>query len=357
MGSFYSGKKDDSSFFNSLFASSAEVPERSNLGYIAQLLGSSTPTPPLSPLQSMLGGTRSIERDPFRFCAVPDSLGLRSSGQVSALTTLASLLGTEASRKYGAPALSVAPMPRRLPLLPARPKKVSLKDDLLQEVSKIFRSRWTTRDGNVVPASDSITLDNDAVKLDATVLYADLADSTNLVDAYVPWFPAEIYKTFLHCAGKIIRSEGGEITAYDGDRIMAVYLGSSKNTSAVRSALKINYAVQQIICTAEQMQYPKTPYQVRTKIGIDTSSLFVAKTGFRGANDLVWVGRAANYAAKMSTLDDTYRTYITPEVYNVLDPSVKDRKSLDGKPMWEPRLWTKFDNRLIYASNWRYEIS
>ena len=138
---------------------------------------------------------------------------------------------------------------------------------------------------------------------------------------------------------------------------MAVYLGGSKNTSAVRSALKINYAVQQIVCTAGRTQYPTTTFQVRHKIGIDTSSLFVAKTGVRGANDLVWVGRAANYAAKMSMLDDAYRTYITPEVYNVLDPSVKDQKSHDGSPMWEPRFWTKFDNRLIYASNWWCEIS
>jgi len=30
------------------------------------------------------------------------------------------------------------------------------------------------------------------------------------------------------------------VTAYDGDRVMAVYLGNSKNTSAVTTALKIH---------------------------------------------------------------------------------------------------------------------
>ncbi len=331
MGSFDSRKTVDFSFLSSLLGSKDEVPGRPNLSYLAELLANGTP-PPLP--------------------------GFRDSDSLSGLTTLASLFGAEASPKYELPPISPVPPPRPLPLLPARPKKASLKDDLLQEVSKTFRSQWTTRDGTVVPAYDSIALDNDAVKLDATVLYADLADSTNLVDTYVPGFAAEIYKTFLHCAAKIVRSEGGEITAYDGDRIMAVYLGlgPSRNTSAVRSALKINYAVQQIVCTAARTQYPKTTYQVRHKIGIDTSSLFVAKTGVRGANDLVWVGRAANYAAKLCMLDDSYRTYITPEVYNVLDRSVKDRKSQDGKPMWEARSWTKFDNRLIYASNWWYEI-
>lgn len=35
----------------------------------------------------------------------------------------------------------------------------------------------------------------------------------------------------------------------------------------------------QIVCTAARTQYPNTAYQVRHRIGIDSSSLFVAKTG------------------------------------------------------------------------------
>ena len=50
--------------------------------------------------------------------------------------------------------------------------------------------------------------------------------------------------------GEIIRSEGGEITAYDGDRIMAVYIGDTKNTSAVQTAMKTYYAVDQIVMPA-----------------------------------------------------------------------------------------------------------
>ena len=48
--------------------------------------------------------------------------------------------------------------------------------------------------GNVVPESENLALTNDAVTLDATVLYADLADSTGLVDKYTADFAAEIYK-------------------------------------------------------------------------------------------------------------------------------------------------------------------
>src|SRR5205807_2996534 len=108
---------------------------------------------------------------------------------------------------------------------------MSLTDELRIEVREVFEAVWKERDGEVVPEPDDIELGNDAVKLEATVLYADLADSTDLVDRYSAGFAAEVYKTFLHCAAKIIRDEGGVITAYDGDRIMAVYIGGYKNTS------------------------------------------------------------------------------------------------------------------------------
>ena len=232
---------------------------------------------------------------------------------------------------------------------------MGLKADLEGEVADIFRSRWDERDGTVVPDDDSIGLVNEGVKLEATVLYADLADSTVLVDKRTSFVAAEIYKTFLHCAAKIIRSEEGEITAYDGDRVMAVYIGDMKNTRAVRSALKIHYAVLSIINPAQKAVYKDNPYTLGHVVGVDTSKLLVAKTGVRGANDLVWVGRAANYAAKLATLPAAYPTYITKEVYEAM---VKDVKvSHDGREMWEAVRWDNFDNRIIYRSNWWWSIS
>ena len=85
---------------------------------------------------------------------------------------------------------------------------------------------------------------------------------------------------------------------------MAVYLGDGKNSSAARTALKINWTVKNVVNTAIKKQYPNTSYSVAHAVGIDTGKLFVARTGIRGSNDLVWVGRAANYAAKLCDLRD-----------------------------------------------------
>ena len=229
---------------------------------------------------------------------------------------------------------------------------MTLGDDLKQIVADIFRREWKTIDGRVVPEPDKIGFANEGVQLDGTVLYADLADSTLLVDTSGPQFAAEIYKSYLHCAAKIITSEGGAITAYDGDRIMAVYLGNFKNQSAARSALKINHAVKQIINPALKTQY-ETEYQVSQVVGIDTSPLLVAQTGIRGSKDLVWIGRAANHAAKLCALPAAFSSRITKEVYDMLPENVK---ASNGVSMWNQATWTGLNNRIIYRSNWTWEI-
>ena len=226
---------------------------------------------------------------------------------------------------------------------------MGLKEELEKEVKNIFSSRWTKRKGTVVPNDTGIKLNNDGVELDATVLYADLSKSTNLVDSYDAEFAAEVYKSYLICAAKIIRSECGEIVAYDGDRIMAIFTGDSKNTSAVRTAMKINSSVNKIINPAIIEQYGNNRYTVKQVVGIDTSELFIAKTGIRGANDLVWVGRAANYAAKLANLNN-FSTYITSSVYENIHQSARYSNNID---MWDKRSWNGIT---IYASNYTWKI-
>ena len=225
---------------------------------------------------------------------------------------------------------------------------MTLGNDLNSEVGKILKERWSERRGRVVPEPDDLRLNNNAVTLDGTVLYADLDDSTKLVDTMTPRFAAKVYKCYLVCAARIVCSEGGEITSYDGDRIMAVFIGNSKNSDAARTALKINYAVQKIINPAIQSNYPNRAYTVKHVVGIDTSPLFVARTGIRGDNDLVWVGRAANYAAKLSSRNGP-TTQITAEVYNMVNDSLKF--SSNRRNVWSLTWAREIGNRQIYTTD------
>jgi len=230
---------------------------------------------------------------------------------------------------------------------------MGLKEDLSAEIKSTFATVWDVQKTDKVPSAEDLRLhSNHAKDLEkATVLYADLDGSTSMVDQYTWEFSAEIYKTFLRCASQIIRSEGGTITAYDGDRVMAIFTGPTKNTDAVKCAMKINYAVLQIIQPAIQAHY-STTFKLSHVVGVDTSQLRASRIGVRGDNDLVWIGRAANYAAKLTT-QSGQPTWITKAIYDSMRDEVKYH---NGHNMWQKAYWTSMDNMEIYCSSYWWSI-
>lgn len=225
--------------------------------------------------------------------------------------------------------------------------------EIIAEIKDVFATKWLTRKGAKVPEPEDVKLGNDAVLLDGTVLYADMADSTGLVNGHKDWFAAEVYKAYLVAACHVIRNNSGVITAFDGDRVMAVYLGEGKDSAAARTALQLNWVVIEVNA-ALKLAYPNSAFQLQHSVGIDTSALFVARTGIRNSNDLVWVGRAANYAAKLSGLSDPgYTVFMTETVF----ASLADGAKYGGSPrrvMWEKAHW-QARNLTIYKSNWNWK--
>ncbi|MGB6796811.1 MAG: hypothetical protein WBE48_09715, partial [Xanthobacteraceae bacterium] len=103
-------------------------------------------------------------------------------------------------------------------------------DELKSDVDQVLNQPWELRDGEVVPTSDTVALAGGGVRLTATMLYADLADSTQIAmwDRRVA---ARLCKAFLASSSRLIRSHGGQVRSFDGDRVMGVFLGDHKNTS------------------------------------------------------------------------------------------------------------------------------
>ena len=227
---------------------------------------------------------------------------------------------------------------------------MDLENDLTSEVKQIFKEQWTVQATSSIPEPDDLRLNNHAKDLEkATVLYADLDGSTNMVDCFKWSFSAEVYKAYLRCAARLVKLEGGIVTAYDGDRIMAIFTGNRKNTNAVRAAMKINYAVEKIINPEMGDVYCNSDFKVKHVIGIDTSQLRAARIGVRGYNDLVWVGRAANYAAKL-TSQTGKPIWITKTVYTSMDESVRIN-SLTKQNFWVSRNWSVMNNMEIFGSS------
>ncbi|GGS23897.1 guanylate cyclase [Streptomyces rubiginosohelvolus] len=233
---------------------------------------------------------------------------------------------------------------------------MSLGDDIRSDVDKLVGTPWSVRNGTVVPDTDGVQLySNDAVKLDAVYLYADLLGSTALARDYTWQTAGKVIRASLHTASKIIKEYKGEIRSYDGDRVMGIFIGGSKNSNAAKAALRINYALGNIVQPALYSSLPTLKsggYQPRMCVGIASGEAVIARAGVRGRSDLVSIGRAPNVAAKLSDIRETgnYRTYITGDVYKRLDEASKLSK---GVNMWEARITTVGGEQMtIYRSTY-----
>lgn len=212
---------------------------------------------------------------------------------------------------------------------------MALNDDLREQVKAILDEPWEEREGQVVPRTSDVTHKNGAVKLDATFLYADLAGSTQLQKSYKNTFAAKAIRMYLSGATTIIRKHGGSIKSFDGDRVMGVFVGSTMRNDAVKAAFAINWLVTQVINPLVKERHEKSGTSVWVAehgIGIDSGETFIARAGVRNKsgetnhNDLIFVGRAPNVAAKLSALrgTDAGPIVITHDVYSYLNEKQKN---------------------------------
>lgn len=200
-------------------------------------------------------------------------------------------------------------------------------------VNDIFHSTWNITNGTKVPTTDDIVMKNGGRLVDATYLYADLAGSSKLAHSMKKETTATIVRAYINCASRILRNFGREIRSFDGDRVMAIFIGDDKNDKAVRAALGINWAVSKVIKPAIEQKWSDVSksYSVGHGIGIDTGEALIVRGGVRDHNDLISVGDAPNDAARLSE----YRTWpinITKAVYDDLDDSHKYVR--DGGTYW-----------------------
>jgi adenylate cyclase len=219
---------------------------------------------------------------------------------------------------------------------------MALVDTLTSEVETILEIKWDERSGNVIPETDDVALKNGAVKIEATFLYADLAGSSILAKT-CPWqTTAIIIRAYIDISVRLIRAHSGEIRSFDGDRVMGIFKGDTPNTSAVNCAREIDWMVEKVINPKAEAKFKSIKdnnIKIRHCVGIDTSEARAVRSGIRNNNDLIWIGKAPSFAAKLSDIREyPYSVYISKECYNKLADSAK--KDGTGDNIWENRIYT-----------------
>jgi adenylate cyclase len=213
---------------------------------------------------------------------------------------------------------------------------MGLQSLIEETTSTLVKTAWSIRDGQVVPSTDTVALKDEAVRLRATYVYADMANSTDLAQSVNSEVVAKVIRTYLNAATRCMKHYGGEVRSFDGDRVMAIFVGTSKNTSALKAAFALEWAVTQVIRGKLDSQYPRSlaAWTMEQGIGIATGEALIVRGGVRGDNDLVSIGDAPNIAAKLSEIRNGFPLHVTDAVHDNAHESVK--QSLDGTSFWVP---------------------
>lgn len=209
---------------------------------------------------------------------------------------------------------------------------MALLSDLKAKVDAYAKQPYEIEETTIVPDTDNpkLTFGNKGLTCEYAFLFMDIRKSSQLHETYGFSKAAKIYQSFHDINVRVIEQNEGFVRAFDGDRVMGVFVGGMKNSNAVMAAMRIQWGIRNIL-------NPQLNASIRCGGGIDYGKILVTKVGKgrdKNNNDLIWIGKADNYASHLSNEADN-SIVISVNSYNAL---ANDRKvSPDGKAMWKPK--------------------
>lgn len=200
-----------------------------------------------------------------------------------------------------------------------------LNEEVLTVISSDFEIEII--DTDYVPSfSDAnITYDNLDTKkkkckrLESCVLYVDIRGSVKISAERQPKTLAKIYSSFVRTMIECARYYGGHIRNIIGDRVMVVFDKEGCFTNAVDTAILMNS-----VCSHILNKHIKS-FEFSAGIGIDYGKMLITKAGAIRQGDekefyrsLVWLGKPANIASRLTDLANKKGSYSVPGVHQGL---------------------------------------
>ncbi len=139
---------------------------------------------------------------------------------------------------------------------------------------------------------------------------------------------------------RIIKANGGEVRSFNGDGMLALFVGGSRSTHAAKAAKQVDWFVGNILKPELAKYFENNQGASEQKLdfnigcGLDDGHIFAVRVGIRGTNDVAWVGRCTNTAAKLASdvSSPFHNVAVTREVYGRLNNSQKYYRF--GTHMW-----------------------
>ena len=242
-----------------------------------------------------------------------------------------------------------------------------MKDDIMKRIDTYIEGEYDIKNTRKIPTAQDLGFGRYGRIIETAILYADLRGSSEVTERHRRHTTARIFKSFLDAMARIARSHDGEIRSYDGDRIMVVFPPdpSGKNAVcniAVQTGMEMAWFFDEVL-THRLRRYDNS---LDFGVGIAFSPMLAVRVGLGrnpDNNDIIFIGRAANLAAKLSDKAKSPNyIWIDQEIHRRLgdewkyvDPQASRRKK---RPMWKHRTLNFAGvKRNTYATRYRYELN
>jgi class 3 adenylate cyclase len=211
--------------------------------------------------------------------------------------------------------------------------------DVTEGVDSYLAGSYEVTNPRDVPDPEDVPLGKKAMEFEATALFIDVRQSTDITDSFRRQTAAKMMKAYFSGAVRIINDNGGKVRSFNGDGMLAFFTGGTRTSPAVKSAMQIDWFVSELLQPKFRKYFENNLSALGKALnfeigcGIDDGEIYAVKVGIKGTNDVAWVARATNTAAKLSSVGSgTKNIYITGIAYDRLHDWAKIGS--DGANMW-----------------------
>ncbi len=239
---------------------------------------------------------------------------------------------------------------------------MATNQEILDKLDEYLNQSYVQEETRVVPKISDLTFGNTTKKMPfAVVLYVDMRKSRKLLSDATTFWSIKVHRAFLLALTYCVERRDGHMRSFNGDGIMAFFVGDNASSRAVRAAMDTKGFVLKLNEHLEDAGLNAIDYG----IGIGQGAIAVAKSGKAGDDqtkqDLIWVGLPVYVAVELSDfgkspnnlwISNNVRTSIGKE--NHLD-IVYDK---NGKSMWtkETKKLKSIGETEVRTTTWYFNV-
>lgn len=233
-----------------------------------------------------------------------------------------------------------------------------LKKNIEEELEQILSAEFKIEimETTTVPSLDDSDITYPNLKtgvqkcklIETCVLYIDLRKSTDLNLTHRRETMSKLYSSFVRAIMKAAKQYNGKVRNVVGDRVMVLFDSPGCYGNAYKTAVLLNSIVTKLL----NKYFTKN--EIKAGIGIDYGKMLVTKAGIikiGGENlnykSLVWLGRPANIASKLTDLANKSIT----EEFQTISSEINEGHfypTLDEWKYYNYSVEEFIENRLIY---------